>query len=510
MKQFDENTLRTMLEPGPMPRQAQQKIDEAYAMLERTPQAASHRAAPVRWRKALAVAAVAAVTALGGTAVLAATGDLLPMVEGAIRFFTAEKETNLDSMQAAFEACNAAVDVSVSDQGVTFTVENVSVDQNFINIFGRMKTDDSIRELAQRQNWIAEVQEDGAVGEAEPFYVHGLPDVRLQQAAGLFPVVKIQGKVYGLDNDLVDACNRYLEDDHTLVFARRILLTEALPDTFTMEILPAFATNENGEYQQLMERRGNWTVAVAVDTTATKGAVRAVKPGETALGSAGTLDLKSFQWTPLGAILSVDEHVRAVAGTGGAEGIFPDYAQQAGYLDMSQVALRDDQGNWLYPMQAAAYGVDAERKVEYTAPAPQAGSITLVPVTAVAAVPELRLAPAQEGTKLEMGSAYGFTVESVTVRPQNLTVKLMPYGPHTAHTMALEVFPVGTDGGSLDASDRMLYTAVTDHATGMVTLDYYFDIEGEPQDDIQLAYYPWGETILDEADAVTLPLETVN
>lgn len=510
MDRPDDNILRALLDPGPIPRQAQEKMDAAYARLAGLPQRKAAHATPARWRRAMAAAAVAAAVALGGTAVLAATGGLLPMVEGTIRFFTGGEETNLDSIQAAFEACNAAVDASVTDQGITFTVENVSVDQNFINIFGRLTAQDSIRELAEQHNWPADMHEDGSRGEAYQYYRHGLPESDLQQAAGLFPVARVNGKVYGFDASLKDACNFYLEDDHTLAFARRILLAEALPDSFTMEILPAYATDENGEYQQLMERRGDWTIAVSLDIAATQSAVRAVQPGGIALGGAGTLDLKNFQWTPLGTVLCVDEHVRPVAGTGDAEGRFPDYAQEEGYLSMGQVAVRDDLGNWLYPMQAAGYPMGDEKKVEYTSPAANAKAIVFVPVTQTGASGEQRFAPAQKGAKLEMGAHYGFTVGSIAVEERRLTVKLLPYGPHTAHSMGLEVFPAKADGGSLDDNDRMLLTAKTDHATGMVTLDYYFDIDGEPEGTAQLCYYSWGDQELDEADAVTLPLKEQN
>ena len=69
------------------------------------------------------------------------------------------------------------------------------------------------------------------------------------------------------------------------------------------------------------------------------------------------------------------------------------------------------------------------------------------------------------------------------------------------------MFPCGAGGQSLDGNDRMAYEAVTDHITGAVTLEYYFDMEGEPQGLEQLRYFTWGDLTLDEANAVTLLLE---
>lgn len=61
------------------------------------------------------------------------------MIEGAIAFFRTDAATTLDSIQNTFEAYNAAVALEKTDAGVTFTVDNISVDDNFINLFGRMQ-----------------------------------------------------------------------------------------------------------------------------------------------------------------------------------------------------------------------------------------------------------------------------------------------------------------------------------------------------------------------------------
>lgn len=503
MKYGNEKELRAMLDPGPMPAAAQRKWDDAFARLDSVAQARPAR--PVYWRKAVALAGAAALAVAGGTAVLAATGNLLPMVQGAIRFFAGEQETNLDTLQPAFEACNAAVQQSVTDGGVTFTVENVSVDRNFINIFGRITTEDSIEALAQQHNQISTVDADGNVGAPQAYYTHGLPSWNRVQAVGAMPVVRVNGQIYGFDNTLSDSMNAYLEDDHTLVFARRILVPDGLPDTFAMEILPHYYTDENGEHQSLMDHEGDWTISVEVDATAAREAVKTLAAGEIPLGDAGRLDLKHFRWSPLGTLVSADEHVEAVPGTGTADGAFPDYAQAAGYLGLDRVAIRDDQGNWLYPMIPAGYDSGADHVAEYTSPAQGTRSITFVPAS-LSGGGEEKTVLAQPGQKIELGKDYGYVIERIETAAQTLTITLTPYGPRTAGSAALEVFPCGDGGQSLDSNDRMAYRSVTDHVTGAVTLEYYFDIDGEPQGVAQLQYFSWGDICLDEANAVTLPL----
>lgn len=119
-----------------MPEIVEMRLREAYAALpERRP------ARPARPRLRVlrtALAAAALCVALPVT-VLAATGELLPMIEGAIAFFRTDAATTLDSIQNTFEAYNAAVALEKTDAGVTFTVDNISVDDNFINLFGRMQ-----------------------------------------------------------------------------------------------------------------------------------------------------------------------------------------------------------------------------------------------------------------------------------------------------------------------------------------------------------------------------------
>lgn len=506
MSHFNDDILRSQLDPGPLPEQAQQKLNRIYGMLDAVPQAKPVRPVRLRWRRAAALAVAAVLALAGGTVALAATGGLMPMVQGIISFFNGSQTTNLDSLQPVFEAHNAAVEQSVTDQDITFTVENVSVDAGFVNIFGRITTGESIGALARRQNQISAVDAEGNIGEPQPYYTYGLPSWNLVRAVGAMPVVRVNGQIYGFDNTLSDSMNAYLEDDHTLVFARRILVPDGLPDTFTMEILPHYYTDENGEHQSLMNHEGDWTISVEVDATAAREAVKTLAAGEIPLGDAGRLDLKHFRWSPLGTLVSADEHVEAVPGTGTADGAFPDYAQAAGYLGLDRVAIRDDQGNWLYPMIPAGYDSGADHVAEYTSPAQGTRSITFVPAS-LSGGGEEKTVLAQPGQKIELGKDYGYVIERIETAAQTLTITLTPYGPRTAGSVGLEVFPCGAGGQSLDGNDRMAYEAVTDHITGAVTLEYYFDMEGEPQGLEQLRYFTWGDLTLDEANAVTLLLK---
>ena len=97
----EKEKMRSLLDPGPVPEIVEMRLREAYAALpERRP------ARPARPRLRVlrtALAAAALCVALPVT-VLAATGELLPMIEGAIAFFRTDAATTLDSIQNTFEA----------------------------------------------------------------------------------------------------------------------------------------------------------------------------------------------------------------------------------------------------------------------------------------------------------------------------------------------------------------------------------------------------------------------
>ena len=297
----EKEKMRSLLDPGPVPEIVEMRLREAYAALpERRP------ARPARPRLRVlrtALAAAALCVALPVT-VLAATGELLPMIEGAIAFFRTDAATTLDSIQNTFEAYNAAVALEKTDAGVTFTVDNISVDDNFINLFGRM----------QATGLRAKLQEANTAGDGNAMFDGQMPD-RWAFAYNDMPrpVVRVGDAVYGLDNSLNDSLNFYFQDDDTVCYARRILVNDTLPDSFAMQILPSYATRPAADgagaekYQTLLGTEGDWTLECGVDITSTRGAVKNAEPQVLTLGES-KLDLKKFSVSPLGAVAVVDEH----------------------------------------------------------------------------------------------------------------------------------------------------------------------------------------------------------
>ena len=462
----EKEKMRSLLDPGPVPEIVEMRLREAYAALpERRP------ARPARPRLRVlrtALAAAALCVALPVT-VLAATGELLPMIEGAIAFFRTDAATTLDSIQNTFEAYNAAVALEKTDAGVTFTVDNISVDDNFINLFGRM----------QATGLRAKLQEANTAGDGNALFDGQMPD----RWAFAY-------------ND-------------TVCYARRILVNDTLPDSFAMQILPSYATRPAADgagaekYQTLLGTEGDWTLECGVDITSTRGAVKNAEPQVLTLGES-KLDLKKFSVSPLGAVAVVDEHFTGGIGEG-------DVVQKDGYTSMEQYAVRDSAGNWMYWMRPSGWTVGEESLYEFVKPADGVDSLTFVPVLySGTAQAQEALAPLEQGAKLEVTNLSGYTVESFVLDGRRLELTLAPYGPQAYGMVGLEIEPCGADGSPAydeEQARTCIVDSYTDHATGNVvyTMDFYHD---EPllSSAVQLRYTKLADIALDEANAVTVPL----
>lgn len=493
----EKEKMRSLLDPGPVPEIVEMRLREAYAALpERRP------ARPARPRLRVlrtALAAAALCVALPVT-VLAATGELLPMIEGAIAFFRTDAATTLDSIQNTFEAYNAAVALEKTDAGVTFTVDNISVDDNFINLFGRI----------QATGLRAKLQEANTAGDGNAMFDGQMPD-RWAFAYNDMPrpVVRVGDAVYGLDNSLNDSLNFYFQDDDTVCYARRILVNDTLPDSFAMQILPSYATRPAADgagaekYQTLLGTEGDWTLECGVDITSTRGAVKNAEPQVLTLGES-KLDLKKFSVSPLGAVAVVDEHFTGGIGEG-------DVVQKDGYTSLEQYAVRDSAGNWMYWMRPSGWTVGEESLYEFVKPADGVDSLTFVPVLySGTAQAQEALAPLEQGAKLEVTNLSGYTVESFVLDGRRLELTLAPYGPQAYGMVGLEIEPCGADGSPAydeEQARTCIVDSYTDHATGNVvyTMDFYHD---EPllSSAVQLRYTKLADIALDEANAVTVPL----
>ena len=491
----EADRLRAQLDPGPLPVCVEERLQEAYARLESLPQQRP-AARPVRRALRMGLIAAALCAAFSLTA-LAATGQLAAMAQGVIDFFSGEEPTTLDSIQDTFEAHNAAVGLEKTDQGITFSVDNISVDDNFINLFGRVQAE-GLRSMVQQTN---EQIDAGS----------SLPD-RQTLSRLLYPVVKVGEELYGFDGSINDAVNLYFEDDDTVRYARRILVGGTLPDTFTMQVMPRYATRPGASgdveaYQSILGKEGDWTLEIPLDITTVRSAVRTVEPQVLTFGEQ-KLDLKKFSVSPLGAIAVVDEHD---GGGGISEPDLPE-GPQDGYTSLLQYAVRDNTGSWLYWMTPASYG-GGETMYEFSKPSEQAQSLTFVPLADADSESggQEAYAPLEKGGKLEMNSVSGYTIESYELTGRHFEMKLIPYGPRTGGGIALEASLCDAQGDPAydDSRDHtFLLDSYTDHATGAVTLtmDFYND---EPllAEAAQVRYYTWPEVELDEAAAVTVPLE---
>ena len=163
----DEDELRRAvadaLDAGPLPREAQAKLDDVYASLGSIPQdrpasvyseasGALRRQGPGECRadaraargasaggravrRGVLVAAAAATVALLSGAAFAATA-LLQMQPGDAPFFASGKNLPVyDSLQEGVSSLNAEVGEAVEVEGVRVTLDSVSCDHSIVNLF---------------------------------------------------------------------------------------------------------------------------------------------------------------------------------------------------------------------------------------------------------------------------------------------------------------------------------------------------------------------------------------
>ena len=204
-------------------------------------------------------------------------------------------------------------------------------------------------------------------------------------------------------------------------------------------------------------------------------------------------------------------------------------AAQAVSPDM--LYITDDTGKELYASCTAGYGEDQRRNV--TAPDAAAAAVILTPVvpdgagTSAAGDVTVTVEEMKNGAKIATSNLGGYTVRNYTVEDHAITYELVPYGWASA-VAALNICP-NDDGLITMAEDKAtllngenagqtvtayhsaLVSSTVDSATGVITVryDYYAATRAELESIPSFRCPYLGDYKLDEAHAVTLPLEPV-
>lgn len=465
----------------------------------------------IRRRAATFGIAAAVVCALCGTA--AAVGpSLIKMIQGNIDFFSAAPDQsqvsqNLDAPRGTHEgteaeltAYNAPVDQTVTDDGVSVTLDNISIDVSSMDVFFTITGDNIV---------------DDALDE-ESFYSSS---DQVWFSAPFFSECTLNGQDIVADSPTLR--EYYRVDGSTLKMWVHYILTD-IPEGDTVVL--------NLSETSVLNHEGNWSFSVSLDGNALRAGATQVKAGEYPVGD-DVLLLDNFTFGPLGGSITTRN-----------EYAYTDDTQQevawSRGMDASRFLITDDTGKELY-LSAAASDYEISDNTgsstscyQLTRPADGATSITLTPVSYdVTADTEQRTVTADEmraGAKIAFSDLGGFTVQDFTVKDSSISFSLVPYGwvhgmssgmlvdlvmpnDEDVSTVSEEVQGLNEEGTATIARTGMV-NAFADPATGIVTIryDYYAATQEELEQIDSFRYYYTPGCTLDTANAVTLPLEALS
>jgi hypothetical protein len=201
-----------------------------------------------KFRKPITKAALVAaiVAAISGTTVFATTNPAVKsMVSGIISHFDGGKNSRYISDKGNFEKFNKSVGVSAEDKGIRFTVDSIATDDNFMNIFYTIESQQPINMFPNDV-------------EAKVFEAF---------LSTPFLNLRINGKeAKHSNNNDIDA---HFESDKVLKVMRRFNVSQTtLPQEFDLEI----STDE------IFRTKGIWAIAARVDKSDVSVETKTVKP----------------------------------------------------------------------------------------------------------------------------------------------------------------------------------------------------------------------------------------
>ena len=478
------------LDAGPLPREAQAKLDGVYASLGSIPQdrpapaeATAQRAQPVRRRTveraahgkptggrvvrrgALVAAAAVTVALLGGAAFAATT--LLQMQPGDAPFFAGGKNLPIyGSLQEGVSSLNAEVGETVEVDGVRVTLDSVSSDRNIVNLFFTLEKEGGF-DLTEQSSYEGSQENEWA---------------RLQRLAPRFTCA-LSSNGESIGTDAVYLLDAYQEDGKVKVM-QRIVPKTTLPDQVDIA-LEGWAT-----WKPYEEGDEPFTFDVGLDLSTVAQPRELGAQDLTFATSEGekTMGIERFTASELGCVMVV-RNDSEWTGEPGAYG--SSYGPPENVLPPSMVKMTDDQGNALHFVNAGdgtGYNPEGSTVVELAGLSPDATSVTFTPMTytetaqkgnvpssdqdAVDARTQLNdlniqtIDVSRIGAKLETSEYGGYELTGWDVADGTVSISLKPYGwtPGGLHSM-FELMP----------SDDVTYLASewTDPETGETGTGYH-------------------------------------
>jgi hypothetical protein len=388
------------------------------------------------------------------------------MASGVISYFKAPHEFKYISKQAAYEKYNREVGVSTADQGITLTLDNIAVDDNYINIFYTVQNKSPISLVGDEES-----PEQWRINWTAPHFWF--------KENGRYIEPPAQGEV-----------EAYLKDAYTLKGMQRLAIMDTLDDTVNLELY----TNE------IFNQKGQWHIPVSIDKSSAAVASLTVTPNLKAQVTTGwnkeythNITIEKVSISPFGSQIVLGERAKNT---------------------FHQFALRDENGNYLTVIPAATYGgsslMKATNSFEFIGGRTDMAELTIVPIISAADNDNL---PAPQLVALDIGSypikmpiseVGGFVLDSLKISSKKAVATFHQEG-------AVEI--IAPNLMLLDENGKQLnFTAYQDEVynreTGEITITHTF--RGVTEADIakikKVGYFTRPQR-LNEDETITIKLK---
>ena len=458
-------------------------------------------------------AAVAAVCALS-LGVAAVGPALLQLGKGDIHFFNdapdpATAENALDAPHGSFSTAAEAmaahtvtIGQTCESNGLSMTLESVSMDTAAMNLFLTIRKDNLIPDLLDRpggSDYFGQSDLSALLGWMPTF----------DGDAGQGPLINGQA-VCSASYQVQDF---YRVDDNTLQVWVHYTLTD-LPqgDTLTVNL---------DECYKALGVDGSWSFTFTLDAAQVRAQSLSAQPGIYDMGQTYTADLdgkvvldaplrlRRLAFGPVGGVMVVDfgddpamlEPDNTTV-TGSTAGLFPGL-----------LLITDNTGKELFTIHTHGYySSNTPESYDVTPPADGATELTLTPVVHKGEYdPQERTLTTQEmknGVTVATTDVSGFTVRNYKVENGSISYELVPYGL----SQPTEIIPDDDDLVTMINGHSAMSSATVDPKTGVWScrLDYYAATDEELNSIATWRYYFESGYEADTAHSLTLPLRAEN
>lgn len=418
-----------------------------------------------RKRTARIIFVAAAIMILTAAAAFAAP-SIDKTASGTISYFNAPRDFKYLSKQAIYEKYNSNVGITVEDKGITLTIDNIAMDDNYINVFYTIKNEKPIQLL-------------GDEADLEQWRLNGTAPYFWFKENNRYIQPQAQGEV-----------EAYLADDYTLKGMQRLALMGTLDDTVNLEIYT----------KEIFSTKGQWHISISVDKSSAAVESLTVIPKVKARVTTGwnkeyTHDIKveKVSISPFGCQLVLSEK---------------------GNKPFNQFALRDENDKYLTVIPTATSGGNLFMKpinsFEFIGGSLAMKELTIIPIVTGADSDGLtppRLVVVDNNSfpiEMPVSKIGGFILDSFKITDKKAVATFRQKGAVQIMTPDLILMDKNDEQVNLSAFQDTNYN----RKTGVITLTYTFnDASKEDIAKVKKLGYFTRQQRLNEDEAITIKLK---